>query len=281
MNIRQAILNAYKELIKNQIKSAGIDCEILLSKVLQKDRKYLILNLDKELNEKNISNFKDLIMKRSLSKPIAYLTGKKDFWKHSFFVSDQTLIPRPDTEILIENVLKITKQKSKLNILDVGTGSGCILLSILKDRSDFYGTGIDISKDCIDISRINATNLKLSNRSKFFKSDIDNLLKGKYDLIISNPPYIKKLDLKYLDKDIIDFEPKNALDGGLEGTSIIKKIIMRSSDLLKNSGKLILEIAFDQKYKVKKLLKDEGFYINNIIKDYARNDRCIISTKIR
>ena len=281
MNIRQAILNAHKVLTKNQIKSAGIDCEILLSKVLQKDRKYVILNSDKELSEKNMSDFKDLIIKRSLSKPVAYLTGMKDFWKYSFFVSDQTLIPRPDTEILIENVLKITKRKSKLNILDIGTGSGCILLSILKDRSDFYGTGIDISKDCINVSRINAKNLKLSNRSKFFKSDIDNLLKGKYDLIISNPPYIKKLDLKYLDKDVIDYEPKNALDGGLEGISTIKKIIMRSSDLLKNSGKLILEIAFDQKYKVKKLLKDEGFYINNIIKDYAKKDRCIISTKIK
>ncbi len=281
MNVRQAIFNAKKVLTKNQIKSAGLDCEILLSKVLQKDRKYVILNLDKKLNKKNISDFSDLILKRSFNKPVAYLTGKKNFWKYSFFVSDQTLIPRPDTEILIENVLKITKYKSNLNILDIGTGSGCILLSILKDRSDFYGTGIDISKDCINISRINATNLELSNRSKFFKSDIDNLLNGKYDLIISNPPYIKKLDLKYLDKDIIDFEPKIALDGGLEGISIIKKIIIRSSDLLKNSGKLILEIGFDQKYKVKKLLKNNGFYINNIIKDYAQNDRCIISTKIR
>ena len=281
MNIRQAILNAHKVLTKNQIESAGLDCEILLSKVLQKDRKYVILNSDKDLNEKNISEFKDLIIKRSLSKPVAHLTGKKDFWKHSFFVSDKTLIPRPDTEILIESILKITKQKSRLNILDIGTGSGCILLSILKDRSDFYGTGIDISKDCIDISKINAKNLELSDRSKFFKSDVDNLLNGKYDLIISNPPYIKKLDLKYLDKDVVNFEPRNALDGGLEGISVIKKIIMRSSNLLKNGGKLILEIAFDQKYKVKKLLKDEGFYINNIIKDYAKNDRCIISTKIR
>ena len=281
MNVRQAIFNAKKVLTKNQIKSAGLDCEILLSKVLQKDRKYVILNSDKKLNEKNISDFRDLVLKRSFNKPVAYLTGKKNFWKYSFFVSDQTLIPRPDTEILIENVLKITKYKSNLNILDIGTGSGCILLSILKDRSDFYGTGIDISKDCINISRINATNLELSNRSKFFKSDIDNLLNGKYDLIISNPPYIKKLDLKYLDKDIIDFEPKIALDGGLEGISIIKKIIIRSSDLLKNSGKLILEIGFDQKYKVKKLLKNNGFYINNIIKDYAQNDRCIISTKTK
>ncbi len=281
MNIRQAILNANKVLAKNQIKSAVLDCEILMSSVLQKDRKYVILNLDKKLNKKNISDFEDLITKRSLSKPVAYLTKKKDFWKYSFLVSDQILIPRPDTEILIENILKITKQKSKINILDIGTGSGCILLSILKDRRDFYGTGIDISKDCIDISRINATNLELTNRTKFLKTDVDNLINGKYDLIVSNPPYIKKLDLKYLDKDVIDFEPINALDGGLDGISKIKKIIMRSSDLLKNNGKLVLEIAYDQKYKVKKLLKDEGYYINKIIKDYSKNDRCIISTKIR
>ena len=281
MNIRQAILNANKVLAKNQIKSAVLDCEILMSSVLQKDRKYVILNLDKKLNKKNISDFEDLIIKRSLNKPVAYLTGKKDFWKYSFLVSDQILIPRPDTEILIENVLKITQQKSKLNILDIGTGSGCILLSILKDSRDFYGTGIDISKDCINISRINAKNLGLTNRSKFLKTDVDNLINGKYDLIVSNPPYIKKLDLKYLDKDVIDFEPINALDGGLDGISKIKKIIMRSSDLLKNNGKLVLEIAYDQKYKVKKLLKDEGYYINKIIKDYSKNDRCIISTKIR
>ena len=132
------------------------------------------------------------------------------------------------------------------------------MLSILKDRRDFYGTGIDISKDCIDISRINATNLELTNRTKFLKTDVDNLINGKYDLIVSNPPYIKKLDLKYLNKDVIDFEPINALDGGLDGISKIKKIIMRSSDLLKNNGKLVLEIAYDQKYKVKKLLNDEG-----------------------
>ena len=119
-----AILNANKVLAKNQIKSAVLDCEILMSSVLQKDRKYVILNLDKKLNKKNISDFEDLITKRSLSKPVAYLTKKKDFWKYSFLVSDQILIPRPDTEILIENILKITKQKSRRNILDMGTDLG-------------------------------------------------------------------------------------------------------------------------------------------------------------
>ena len=221
-----------------------------------------------------------MVINRSSGKPIAYLIGEKDFWKYNFNVNEETLIPRPDTEIIIDNVLKLTKWKSRLKILDIGIGSGCVLLSILKEKKDFYGTGIDISKKCVDISKINALKLNLSDRVKFFKSDVDNFFYGKYDLIISNPPYIKKLDLNYLDKDVINFEPKIALDGGLEGTSEIRKVINRSSDLIKKNGKLVLEIAFDQKYKVKKLLKDKGFYINKIIKDYAKNDRCIISTKI-
>ena len=279
MNIQTAINGASELLRKNFIKSAKLDSEILLSKVIKKDRKYIILNLDKELKNKNLILFNDLITKRSLGKPIAYLTGKKYFWKHEFFVSDKTLIPRPDTEILIEEILKITKQKSKLKILDIGTGSGCILLSILKEKKDFYGTGVDISNKCIETSKINASKLKLLNRVRFFKSNVDNFFYGKYDLIISNPPYIKLLDLKYLDRDV-NFEPKLALNGGLDGISEIRKVINRSSELIKKNGKLVLEIGFDQKHKVKKLLKDKGFYINKVLKDYANNDRCIIGIKI-
>ena len=280
MNIQNAIEKANQLLKKNNIKSAMLDSEILMSKVIKEDRKYIILNLDKELKKKDLLKFEDLVINRSSGKPIAYLIGEKDFWKYNFNVNEETLIPRPDTEIIIDNVLKLTKWKSRLKILDIGIGSGCVLLSILKEKKDFYGTGIDISKKCVDISKINALKLNLSDRVKFFKSDVDNFFYGKYDLIISNPPYIKKLDLNYLDKDVINFEPKIALDGGLEGTSEIRKVINRSSDLIKKNGKLVLEIAFDQKYKVKKLLKNKGFYINKIIKDYAKNDRCIISTKI-
>tara|TARA_X000000950_G_scaffold277714_1_gene367523 strand:- start:681 stop:1523 length:843 start_codon:yes stop_codon:yes gene_type:complete len=280
MNIQNAIEKANQLLKKNNIKSAMLDSEILMSKVIKKDRKYVILNLDKKLKRKDLLKFENLVINRSSGKPIAYLIGEKDFWKYNFVVNEKTLIPRPDTEIIIENILKLTKLKSRLNILDIGIGSGCVLLSVLKEKKDFHGTGIDISKNCIDISKINALKLNLSNRVKFFKSDVDNFFYGKYDLIISNPPYIKKLDLKNLDKDIINFEPKIALDGGLDGISEIRKVINRSSDLIKRNGKLVLEIAFDQKHKVKKLLKNKGFYINKIIKDYAKNDRCIISTKI-
>ena len=167
-----------------------------------------------------------------------------------------------------------------MSFLDVGTGSGCILLSILKEKKNYLGTGIDLSDDCIKLSKINAKKLGVTNRAKFFKSDIDNFNIGKYDLIISNPPYIKKLDLKYLDKEILNFEPRLALDGGLDGLSEIRKVIAKSSELIKKKGKLILEIAFDQKYEVKEILKNNGFYIERIVKDLSKNERCIISTKI-
>jgi release factor glutamine methyltransferase len=122
--------------------------------------------------------------------------------------------------------------------------------------------------------------LKVQNRVRLFNSDIDKFSKGKYDLIISNPPYIKNLDFKYLEKDVIKFEPKLALEGGIDGISEIRKVIKKSTELIKNGGKLILEIAYDQKQEVKKLLNKNSFYVNSVVKDLANNDRCIISTKI-
>ena len=155
-----------------------------------------------------------------------------------------------------------------------------MLLSILQERKDFYGTGIDISKKCINISKINALNLKVNSKLKLFKSSVDKFSLGKYDLIISNPPYIKKYDLKYLEDDVVNFEPRIALDGGLDGLSEIRKVIKKSSELIKKGGKFILEIGTDQKNKVINLIKKERFYIDSVEKDLANNDRCIISTKI-
>ena len=149
----------------------------------------------------------------------------------------------------------------------------------MKEKKFFLGKGLDISNDCIEICKKNANKLNLENRLKLFKSDIDNFSIGKYDLIISNPPYIKKLDLNKLNKEVANFEPKMALDGGLDGLSKIRKIIIRSSKLIKKNGKLILEIAHDQKKEVKKILNYNGFYVNKILKDLANNDRCIIATK--
>jgi release factor glutamine methyltransferase len=280
MNLQTAIDIANKELKKNKIKSSMLDCEILMSKVINNSREFIILNSKKKIKKNNYNHFKKLVYERSKGKPIAYITGKKYFWKYEFEINEDVLIPRPDTEIIIEQVLNIFKNKSRINLLDIGVGSGCILLSILKEKKDYLGTGIDMSNECVKLSKINANKLGVNNRVKIVKSNVDNFNFGKYDLIISNPPYIKKLDLKYLDRDVINFEPRLALNGGLEGLSEIRKVIAKSSELIKKKGKLILEIAFDQKNEVIELLKDKGFYVDNIVKDFAKNDRCIISTKI-
>ena len=280
MNINSAIIQGAKLLKEKSIKNPYLDSEILMTMAIHKDKKYILLNSKKNLNKKDLKTFQKLINKRSIGKPIAYLTGKKNFWESEFIVSDDILIPRPDTELIIEKVLNLTVHKKKLNILEIGIGSGCILLSILKERKNFYGTGIDISKSCINISKLNANKLKVFSKLKLFKSNVDKFTTGKYDLIISNPPYIKNFILKYLDKDVAKFEPKLALDGGLDGLSALRKVIKKSSELIKKNGKFVIEIGFDQKNRVINLLKKKGFYINSINKDLANNDRCIVCTKI-
>ena len=280
MNINSAVMEGAKILKNNFISTAYLDSEILMAKALNKNRDYIILNSKKILCKNDLNNFKKLIKARSYREPIAYLTNKKFFWESEFFVTKDTLIPRPDTEIIVENVLNLTKYKSRLSILDIGIGSGCVLLSILKEKQNFYGTGIDISRNCLNITKINAMNLQVNERLKLYKSNVDKFTLGKYDLIVSNPPYIKKSKLKYLEKDVRDFEPIHALDGGLDGLLEIKKVIKKSSELIKKKGQFILEIGFDQKNKVVNLIKKEGFYINSIQKDFAKKDRCIICTKI-
>jgi release factor glutamine methyltransferase len=280
MNIQSAVIEGTNILKDKSIPSAQLDTEILMAKALDKNREYIILNHDKVLNVENLKYFKKLVQERGTRKPIAYLLNKKFFWKNEFYVNNNTLIPRPDTEIIIEQILKVTKNKNYLKILDIGVGSGCILLSIIKERKNFYGSGVDISKNSLEISKLNAKKLFVDERVKFYKSDVDKFNQGKYDLIVSNPPYIKRSDLKYLESDVLKFEPKLALDGGLDGLSVIRKVIKKSSELLKKNGKFILEIGFDQKNKVIKLLNNRGFYINSTVRDLANNDRCIVSTKI-
>ena len=280
MNINLAINEGSKILKSKFIPNPLLDAEILMAKTINKDRNYILLNSSNPINKNDLNSFYKLIEQRSLGKPIAYLTKKKPFWNSEFFITKDILIPRPDTELIVENILRLTKQKNKINILDIGVGSGCIIISILKERDNFCGTGIDLSEKCLIVSKINAIANKVSSRLKLYKTDVDKFNLGKYDLIVSNPPYINKHKIKYLETDVAKFEPKQALDGGLDGLSEIRKVIKKSSELIKKNGKLFLEIGFDQKNKVVELLKKESFYINNIVKDLAKNDRCIISTKI-
>ena len=233
MNIKEVINRAVHVLKDGKIKTPHLDSELILSKVINQKRQYLILNYKKNVNKNNLKDFIKLIYRRKRGEPVAYLTNFKEFWRQKYFVNKNVLIPRPDSEILVEEVLKTYHKTKKLRVLDIGTGSGCLLLSILKDRKYFLGTGIDISKKAINVACFNAKLQHLNNRVKFYNSDIDKFFTGKYDLIISNPPYIKKQRLKYLDKDIAFYEPKLALDGGSDGFSKVTKVIDKASYLIK------------------------------------------------
>tara|TARA_B100001769_G_scaffold48208_1_gene34510 strand:+ start:150 stop:992 length:843 start_codon:yes stop_codon:yes gene_type:complete len=280
MNIQSLLNYSNKKLKQSLIISAMLDSEILLQKAIKKDRKFLILNPKKKIKTNKVKIFKTLVRRRQKGEPISYIINKKEFWNNNFYINSDVLIPRPDSETLVEQVLKIYDKNAKKNILDIGTGSGCLLLAILKERNNFFGTGIDISKKALNVASFNAKVHQLGNRVKFYNSDVDKFLIGKYDLIISNPPYIENYKLKYLDREITAYEPRIALDGGLDGCSKVKKVIYKASSLLKKNGKLILEIGFNQKKVILNILKKKSFYINKVQKDYGMNDRCIICTKV-
>ena len=280
ININSLLNDGQKILSNSSIKTSMLDAEILLCCALKRSFKEVVINRKINIKINEINTYKNLIRRRKLGEPVAYIVKNKEFWKHSFYVDKNVLIPRPDSEIIIQEALKVIDIKNKGFILDIGTGSGCLVISLAKERPNFFYSAIDISKKAIKVAKINAKMHQLENRIKFYQSCVDNFFKGKYDLIISNPPYINKFKLKYLDKDIFGFEPLIALEGGLYGSSILNKVIKKSSSLLKVGGKLILEIGFDQKLKTMKFLKNEGFYVNKVVRDYGNNDRCIVSTKI-
>ena len=270
------IINEGSHILKrSKISTHSLDSELLLSKILNKSREELLINLDKIVNENNILKFKEYLKRRSRNEPIAYILKEKEFWSKKFIVSNKTLIPRPETEILVESLLKLFNNK-KITILDVGTGSGCIILSLLSDLKGSYGVGIDISKNAIKIAKKNAMKHKLSNRVIFLNKSIESIFSKKFDVVVSNPPYIKKKDLKNLSEDIKKYEPRMALDGGNDGLDLIKKVIYKSKEILKIKGLLALEIEMTNK-NVSKILVDNNFIIKNVIKDYKKNDRCVLA----
>ena len=280
MNYQQIINKGSKILKIHNIKSYNLDSEILLSFTIGLKRERLLLNLEKEIDENNKKAFFDFIKRRKKNEPIAYILGHKEFWNQKFKVDKTVLIPRPDTETIVENVLNDLSLNSKKKILDIGTGSGCIIISILKERKKCLGVGVDISKNAIKLAKYNAKIQHIENRIKFFNSDIDNFCLDKYDLIISNPPYIKLHKINSLENDIKHHEPKEALDGGIDGYSKIKLVVYKSSFLIKKKGKLFLEIGSDQIMRTLEILKKNGFYKKNIIKDLSNKNRCIVAIKI-
>jgi len=279
MNIESIVKQASETLKKNDIYSYELDAEVMLSDILGTEREYLVVNNKIEISENFIKKYNNAINRRIKGEPVAYITGKKEFWSKNFIVDRFTLVPRPETELLIYKLINFFKNR-RINILDIGTGSGCILLSLLKELKFSIGLGIDISAKAIKIAKKNSKNLDLLNRSKFRVFDFNKITHGKYDLIVSNPPYIPSKDIKNLSKEITNYEPLFALDGGIDGLDLIKKVIYKSNHLLKKEGLLALEIGHNQYQKVLNILRNNGYREIGKEYDYNRNVRCIISTKM-
>jgi release factor glutamine methyltransferase len=267
-------------LINKNIQNYKLDVEILASETINKSREHFLLNEKNKFTKKEFKKFNKLLKQRNNRQPIAQIINKKEFWKKNLYIDGNVLIPRPESEHLVEETINLIKDEANYSILDIGCGSGCLIISILLERIKCRGTALDVSKKAIKVSKINAKMQHIQNRIKFIHSDIDKVIVGKYDLIVTNPPYINKHKIKYLDDEVRIFEPKLALDGGIDGLSKIRNIILKSSKLIKRGGKLIIEIGFDQKFKVLEILKKNFFYVNKVVKDYSGKDRCIISTKL-
>ncbi|MDB9752450.1 peptide chain release factor N(5)-glutamine methyltransferase [Pelagibacteraceae bacterium] len=277
MQILELLNSGSKELKNNNINSHKLDSEILLAKILNKKREEILINLDDQVTLPKIKSYKKLIARRSSKEPIAYILEKKEFWSKNFLVDKSTLIPRPETELMVEKIVNTFKEK-KLHILDIGTGTGCILLSILSELKYSKGIGVDISKKAIKIAIKNSIQHKLTHKAKFYRKSFTEVYDYKFDLIVSNPPYIKKKDIKNLEDDIKKFEPKLALDGGNDGLDVIKKVIYKSKSILKLNGMLALEIGNEQHKKVSKILSNNNFKTRFLVKDYKNNIRSILST---
>ena len=264
------------KLKKSNIKSFRLDSELLLSKVLSRKREEILINLDKKIQLNKIEKFYSLIERRSKREPIAYILKEKEFWSNSFEVDKFTLIPRPETELMVEQLVKIFKNK-EINILDIGTGSGCIIISLVSELKRSKGTAIDLSNKALKIAFKNAQKNNLLSKIKFICRSLCDVFNKKYDLIVSNPPYVEKNNLNNLTEDVRKFEPIIALDGGNDGLDVIKKVIYKSKNILKVNGILALEIGNKQHKQVSKILVKNKFKILYLIKDFEQNIRCIIS----
>jgi len=282
VTVLEALTKNYKDLLNHSIQTAKIDAEVILADVLKISRVNLITKQNTVLDQEQEDLFAKLIKRRKQQEPVAYILNKKEFWNENYYVDKRVLIPRPETEILIEMLLKKVKDKSKVfQILDLGCGSGCLLISCLKEFNKSLGLGIDISSLALEVAKKNIQTHKINSRAKLLKLDLFKLdIKKKFDFILSNPPYLTSSEYRNLSKDVKDYEPKQALVGGFDGILYYKKIISFSKSSLKKNGFLALEIGDGQYKEIKKLLTNHSFRVLDKYQLIDGEIRCILASKI-
>ena len=282
VTVLEALTKNYQDLLNHNIQTAKIDTEVILADVLKISRVNLITKQNTVLNQGQEDLFAKFIKRRKQQEPVAYILNKKEFWNENYYVDKRVLIPRPETEILIEMLLKKVKDKSKVfQILDLGCGSGCLLISCLKEFNKSLGLGIDISSLALEVAKKNIQSHKINSRAKLLKLDLFKLdIKKKFDFILSNPPYLTSSEYRNLSKDVKDYEPKQALVGGFDGILYYKKIISFSKSSLKKNGFLALEIGDGQYKEIKKLLTNHSFRILDKYQLIDGEIRCILASKI-
>lgn len=278
MTIMEAIKKGMIELKNSNIESPKLKSRLLMQFTLNKPRQYVIVNDMEELNENQRKKYFDAILKMKKGIPLEHITHQKEFMKLNFFVDENVLIPRQDTEILVEEVIKIAQKTNAKKILDLCTGSGAIAVSLAKYLPEVEITAVDISNEALKIAKKNAISNQVENQITFISSDMfTNLNDEKFDIIVSNPPYIKRNVIESLDEEVKK-EPYIALDGGEDGLYFYKKIIKESYQYLKYGGYLCLEIGFDQKIDVIELIENEEKFENTYSKkDLYDNDRVIVT----
>ena len=279
MTIKDIIVKYSKEL-EEISPTPRLDVETLLQKVLGVDRLYILLNLERVLSEDEEQLFNKFINERLNNRPIAYIVGNREFMGLDFFVKEGVLIPRPDTEVLVEEVIELAKKKGAKNILDIGTGSGAITVSLAKYLENVKVTSVDISDIALEIGKRNAISNEVDDRINFVKSDLfTNIDKEtKFDIIVSNPPYIKREVIETLDKQVKDYEPYNALEGGVDGLDFYRAITKQAKEYLKKGGILAYEVGHDQSEDVSKLMEMDGYTNIYTLKDLQQIDRVVIGT---
>lgn len=277
--IKNILRDAKEILRKADIISYQIDAEILLMHLLNISKTELICNLNRKVKQSDYNSYQLLLEQRLAYKPISQIIGLREFYGREFIVSNKVLDPRPDSETLIDVSRKFYNKSSNIKILDLGCGSGVLGLTLLAELPNSKAIAVDISRDALNIARRNAKYLNLEKLCQFVQSNWYENITGKFDLIISNPPYIPSSDIPNLQKEIFLHEPHNALDGGDDGLDCYREIACKSSNFLNENGKIILEIGIGQENDIKNIFQEYGFYLEYSEKDLGQIIRCLVFIK--